>query len=100
MTTGRAALWILGLFVACICWGGMMNSAISGDHRAVAFVGGGLGFGGSVFLITAVGAVIVLAITRSIRAALRTWTALIVVGIAVLGIGAAEHAHDLATKLP
>ena len=95
MTANRTGLWILGLLLGCVAWGMAMSSALWGDYHFISVLGGGIGMGAPVFLVTGVGAGLVLAISRNRRTALQTWTGLIVVAIILLGIGTAREVHVL-----
>jgi hypothetical protein len=80
------SLWVLGLFVLCIT-GTAMSSAAAGasEHWQENLV---YGFGGGIplFVATTLGWMIGYVVTRDMKKALWTWTAIIVVALSFLGV--------------
>lgn len=87
----RSALWVVGLLGGCIAWALAMSTAMYGVSTSfVENAGVAIGMSLPLFLVTGVGAGVAYAVTRNHRKALWTWTILVLVGMVVLGIGAAQ----------
>ena len=80
------SLWVLGLFVLCIT-GTALSSAAAGasEHWQENLI---YGFGGGIplFVATTLGWMIGYLVTRDMKKALWTWTAIIVVALSFLGV--------------
>lgn len=80
-------LWVLGLFVLCVTGTATMSAAaLAPAHWQENLV---YGFGGGIplFLATTLGWLVGYLVTRDMKKALWTWTALILVAFSFLGIG-------------
>ena len=85
------ALWIIGLLVGCIGWAFAIFTATYGFSSSfVETAGVAVGMSIPLCLVTGGGGVIAYAATRKRRKALWTWTSLILLAMAALGIGAAQ----------
>lgn len=89
MTGLATAAWIFGLLLLSVGWGAAMTSAIYGPSTWTEALGGGIGMGTPVYLVTSLGAGLVWALTKNRRRALVAWGVLILIAFVVLGIGAA-----------
>jgi hypothetical protein len=80
-------LWVLGLFVLCVTCTAMMFAAAGASEHWQEHIIYGLGGGIPLFLATTLGWIVGYLVTRNMKKALWTWTALILVASALLAIG-------------
>lgn len=81
-------LWIAGLFIASFVWAFMTYTAMYGPASFQDAAGVALGMSAPIFGLTGMVAGVVYLITKSRTTALWTWTALIALAFATLGVGA------------
>jgi hypothetical protein len=88
--------WSVGLLALCVAWGTAMNSAIEGPGQGwEEQLGVGLGWGGTAYVLTGLGAAVAYVISKSRTTMLITWLCLALVLSMALGVGTA---YDLRRK--